>query len=443
MANFNATYLAAGSEYLGVESSALANYFALTTATAVANIRYWQRVFDTGTNGWCYYSTLNAVNPSPASAATSPSWTGTISNPQVVAAVPVSSDSWSLPYSSMNFSRSSQGYFWTQPNTDGSSAFLAVAGSNILRLDNRDGFGSLALLEGSRTNANSLSRDFANAGYITTGASVVVTPDAGPSPDGAVLADRAQVAVNSNRYRGGLGTGALSAFGRAVSGTTAWQVSAGGTVAVGNASLGTTYQRLQVYGNTAGFALYVDAFNRVAGGGIAALAEDIYIDFLQFESGVRFASSPISTSGATVTRSADTLTLTQASVPGALFSNLGRFSQVSPTFATSDLVGGDEFWLLSIGGSSNGIRIRHDGVTVQIEVVQGGVVRAASQPQTWSRDARLGAVRWDPQSGLLSVNGINGPSGVPWNWTPGSIRVGGIFGGAGEAFCRLGTLESA
>lgn len=89
MADFNATYLAAGSEYLGVESPALANYFALTPATVAANIRYWQRVYDTGTAGWCYYSTLNALNPTPASSATSPNWTGSISTPQVVAAVVV------------------------------------------------------------------------------------------------------------------------------------------------------------------------------------------------------------------------------------------------------------------------------------------------------------------------------------------------------------------
>jgi hypothetical protein len=46
-------------------------------------------VLSSGLGVWCYYSTLNALDPAPLPAATSPNWTGSISNPQVVAAVPV------------------------------------------------------------------------------------------------------------------------------------------------------------------------------------------------------------------------------------------------------------------------------------------------------------------------------------------------------------------
>lgn len=89
MANFGAGYFVASDQYLGAESPASAQYFSPSVVTVAANIRYWQRVYDTGTAGWCYYSTLNALNPTPASSATSPNWTGSISTPQVVAAVVV------------------------------------------------------------------------------------------------------------------------------------------------------------------------------------------------------------------------------------------------------------------------------------------------------------------------------------------------------------------
>lgn len=350
--------------------------------------------------------------------------------------------SWSISYGSMSFSRASQGSYYTSAPTDGTSSFISVASNNVLRTDNRgDGAGSLTLIEGARTNSLPDGRAFDNNGFTSSG-TPTITANAGPSPDGATNAERAQLSTNQNRYRGGMGTGCLSAFARAVSGTTAWQVSAGGNPAVGTTSLSTTYLRQAIYGNTGGFALYADAFDRSAGGGIAASAEDIYIDFMQFESGARFPSTPIGTNGSTITRSADTLTLAQASVTPALFTEKGRFAQLSPLFASSDLVSGDVFWLLSIGGSSNGIRIRHDGANVLVEAVAGGTVKATSQAQTFSRDALLGAVAWDPAGGVVYVNGVAGVAGTSWSWSAADIRVGGIYGGSSEAFCRFGALES-
>ena len=92
MANFNATYFDGGDLYSGVSNPAPAEYFVPSTVTVinVANIRYYQRVYSAApTSAWCYYDTLNALNPSPASGATSPPWVGPISDPQVIATVPV------------------------------------------------------------------------------------------------------------------------------------------------------------------------------------------------------------------------------------------------------------------------------------------------------------------------------------------------------------------
>ncbi len=87
MADFNADFRSGGAEFLLVQNPVGADYYGSASFSVAANVRYWQRVFDTGTAGWCYYSTVNVLNPTPASTATSPNWTGTISNSQVVAAV--------------------------------------------------------------------------------------------------------------------------------------------------------------------------------------------------------------------------------------------------------------------------------------------------------------------------------------------------------------------
>jgi hypothetical protein len=84
MADFNADFRSGGSQLLLIQNPVAADYYSSASFTVAANIRYYQRVFDTGTGGWCYYSTLNILNSSPASAATSPNWTGTISNHQVL-----------------------------------------------------------------------------------------------------------------------------------------------------------------------------------------------------------------------------------------------------------------------------------------------------------------------------------------------------------------------
>jgi hypothetical protein len=91
VADFNATYYDSGNLYGAIPSPATAHYFSPSTVTVinVANIRYFQRVLSSGLGVWCYYSTLNAVDPAPLPAATSPNWTGSSSNPQVLSAVPV------------------------------------------------------------------------------------------------------------------------------------------------------------------------------------------------------------------------------------------------------------------------------------------------------------------------------------------------------------------
>jgi hypothetical protein len=61
------------------ENPSLASFF-----NQFSNITYFQRVYSSGLSRWCYYSTIGFIDSSPASSQTSPNWTGTINNHQIV-----------------------------------------------------------------------------------------------------------------------------------------------------------------------------------------------------------------------------------------------------------------------------------------------------------------------------------------------------------------------
>ena len=86
-----AEYFTAGGLYGAIPSPALATYFvpSVVDVISVVNIRYYQRVYSSGLSAWCYYDTLNAVEPSPSPNSTNPPWTGSISDHQILAKVPV------------------------------------------------------------------------------------------------------------------------------------------------------------------------------------------------------------------------------------------------------------------------------------------------------------------------------------------------------------------
>lgn len=67
-----------------VEQSA--NYVWPAPTTAGTDT-YVQRVFDSGTNGWCYY-TKTTIDPTPSSGETTPNYTGSISGHTVLAIIP-------------------------------------------------------------------------------------------------------------------------------------------------------------------------------------------------------------------------------------------------------------------------------------------------------------------------------------------------------------------
>jgi len=56
---------------------------ATTTITESLTIEYFQRVYDAGTAGYCYY-TKTTIDPTPSSGETTPNYTGAISDHSIV-----------------------------------------------------------------------------------------------------------------------------------------------------------------------------------------------------------------------------------------------------------------------------------------------------------------------------------------------------------------------
>lgn len=351
---------------------------------------------------------------------------------------------WSLPFASMTFARATDALYQTGAATDGSSAFFATAGTDVLALEDLgDGAGALARFEASATNYVLRNREIDNAAWTTFGGATITAGQGGPTGSDA---ERVEVAAGTNvRYQSltpGAGWRAFSAWCRSTSGTTGLYLGLydGGQTDAGTTSLGTTYQRIVGARNCgAGAGNLSVADSRVsAGTGVAAGARDVRVSLVQLEVG-RYSTSPIITAGASASRVADSLTLASGGVPPELLTDRGQFAQFSPEWATGDLASGETRWLLSIGGDS-GIRARHDGTDIVIEARDLGVTKASKTCSAIAKNGLVGAVGWDPAAGLVYVNGSAGAAGTAWSWTSADIRVGGYYGSTLELDGRLGAL---
>lgn len=60
------------------------NFSGFLTSAGVAPVQFAQRVWSTGTLVWCYY--IDAINPTPASTATTPNWSGSAVRHEVLGA---------------------------------------------------------------------------------------------------------------------------------------------------------------------------------------------------------------------------------------------------------------------------------------------------------------------------------------------------------------------
>lgn len=345
------------------------------------------------------------------------------------------------------FTRGSEGSYLTGAPTDGSSAFLAWAGVDVRRIENRgDGLGAMLLMEGSRTNYFLQSRDMTHASW--TAGTATLTSNANGGVDGATLADRENASSGQfsayQQGRGQIAYSTLSAWVRAVSGTVSHQMlmlQAGSTLVAAATSRTTTYGRPSVSGNATGAAGGVPADGRDWSGigGQVATAQDVYIDLTQVETGY-FPSSPIRTAAAAVTRGADVLSYASGSFPAA-FLTTGFKVVVAPDASSAEIVSSNTDLRILQVGASDYVRIRKN-TNCAVELVCGGSI-VATLTVTFSRAQAL-TITAIPSSGSLTVagattgNGTNTGSGAAWPAAT-TLYVGADNAAGNNFFGRIAT----
>lgn len=159
--------------------------------------------------------------------------------------------------------------------------------------------------------------------------------------------------------------------------------------------------------------------------------------------GSRYPLTPTRSVSAVFTSGADDLTALAAQVP--LIMREGAWAiDVTPEWAPSDLVSGDERWIASFGGSGAGLRFRHTGTDVRVEAVSGGSVVASSNAVTGSTRLVQRTITVNPAAATIDVDGSTGSAGTPWTW-PGGVgaRVGGIVAAANEIDAYLSVPRAA
>lgn len=304
----------------------------------------------------------------------------------------------------------------------------------------------LLRIEGERTNNARSSRNRAGAGW--SAGSLVTETSGQAGPDGVASAYREEVqSLGFSRYIVPLATSnpcVFSCYQKAGAGSDgSYQMRTRGTAFVyheATSGLATAWERGVMRVTDAAAVIAIPCDGR-AGTITFAGARDTITDLPQIEAG-RFPSSPIIVPGNTaVTRPADTLTW--AAAPAGLLTDVHGFRHVRPQFTSStDIDDGASLCLISLagGGGLGGVFVRQAAGILTVDLVDNaGVTRAQSQPLATLADDDLGSVVWD-LAGRVYIDGTPGPVGAACTWSAGAYRVGGIHGGAGEAFCAFSDI---
>jgi|GEM_PF-5907059 len=362
------------------------------------------------------------------------------------------------------FSRASDGWY-----LDGS--ILRQVGNDVRRFEDRGGGnGAHLLLEGERTNLLTHSEDFANASWESPNSAVIptITSNAITAPDGTQTADKVEDTDGSNAEKldqrltlpDTTTTYCLSVYAKKDTSqyvTVRLRTEGGGGAQKIVQFDFSTNSVVSVDGQAeeigdGWWRLSIDV-GRTAGNNTTALNEifptdatpsstgSVYCWGAMLEEGA-FPSSYISTTSAAATRAADSLTqsspragLLAGAVTGTLY----------PYAASSELPASAEQWLVSVGGASNGLRLRNDAGSRKLEYLRGGSVIAA-RTIAYSRHQAL-AYTLDHAAGSLTVSGAttgDGTStGSAGSWSTATTRYGGVQGGSSELYGRLSDIEAA
>jgi len=335
------------------------------------------------------------------------------------------------------FTRALAAFYFTGAPTNGISAFMVQAASNVRRIENRgDGLGPGLLMEKLATNLILQNRNPTLIGPWAAGSATTTTGDEN-GPDGSATGTRIQVAsggfstfqgvtTSNTQYTGSIwhkrkrGTG--SGASQASLPNNAVTVGTGASIST---TLTETWQRDSASTNIGATTGAVQELEGRAGTGFTAQALDNIVDLPQVELGY-YPTSPIVTAGATVTRPADVLSYASGSYP-TNFLTTGFSLTFAPDASSTDFINSNEDWRLVQVGSADYLRIRKNTNCV-VELVCGSAV-VASLTVTFSRAQAL-TIRAIPSAGSLTVagattgNGTNVGTGAAWA-SGSTLYVGG------------------
>ncbi len=336
--------------------------------------------------------------------------------------------------------RATEASYQTGAENDGSSAFLAWASANVLRVQNR-GSRNAIFVEGARQNYLVRSQELTVSPWTQLGLApnhATQTAAANAGPDGANLATRVVAsAVQFSRKQGpATGTGALfSAWYRATSGTTPVRPNSNfpsGTPST--QTIGTTYTR--VLCPRASAVLNTYPIDGTIGG-----ACDAYVDLMQLEVG-HFASSAIRTVGSTVTRSADACVIADASIPSWLRS--GKWTCTISLECTSAefIAAATEMTLFAFStGTNDRISLVLDSGAMKVRVTQGGATKVTTGAITATSRYLDITLTFDAAAGEVTVAGATTGNGTTaataWTMQSGDVYVGNGSGGTTPYFGEI------
>ena len=316
----------------------------------------------------------------------------------------------------LTVSRASTGFI---DNANG--LYLSVA-SGMPRLSDKG-----LLVEEARTNLALWCRDFTNAAWAKTTMTAAMTAtgiDNGANSASTVTATGAAATILQTVTQA-LTADTVSFFIKRRTGTGTIEVTGDGVAYTDvTSSLSTTaWYRASVSATLV---------NPVFGIRITTSGDAVDVDFAQLEAGT-FATSPILTTTATVTRAADVVTVTTPPALGSAYTLFGKGTPNAPNSGLSN--NPQSLFQLDDGSGNNRVQLSRRNVTgdyAAMNITTGGVATITNSDASWlSRASGRQAVAVAVNDQAMSFNGtaiVTSVSALPI--APNALRIGTNQSGA-------------
>lgn len=331
---------------------------------------------------------------------------------------------------------------------------LAIVGGDIMRRQDRGvGSGNNFLVEPQRINYLLKSADFSSGWSASGGGALGLQATLGPDAYVAHLASQmtfgaSAVSSLSQACAAGLvpinQNIVLSVWVKNSSGNGSFKLqitnTSGTTTTSATFTAGNFWQRYSFLANS-GASAATPMTVRILNGD--AVARAIFIAHAQLETSTEPTSYVLNdlSTGRGIS-APDVLQFLPGQVPTQYHS--GRSSgRVWSSRSTANMVVNGNRLVIRGFDDLNTLELTSDGANVQLLARTNGVTRAASQNLTLGEYAECAYIA-DPAAGLLTVNGVAGPAGTPWDWRSVAeakgVRIGGVLGGA-NGYEFLGEID--